>query len=544
MLAETPSLERNLSPEAAAPVNVTSADSLKRDDLQKVEVLLAQLQIKVEAMDANIQDMPTYQAEPGVATEPAPGTALKEDLTTLETMLKDVQTSVLALATRDRAEVENAVTKDDTDAIETLLRNTKAQIEELVLPDPETAVTKDNIDAVEAVVRVSNDAIESLAAKIEETTATKADVAVVEVLAQDLKTALDELKESIPQPDSEQDEAKLTKTDLDVLGIMLTEIKTRVNDMILPDVETLPTNADVEQVRGLIDDFRQSHDKFRENYEKDIAVTAKAFDDRQQDTEHIVGEITAVKEFLEAFKDDMISKVNENDAMAALEEGLKGVQEKLEEEPAMAATVGEILEMVKSDFERAHGTMEDLKTGSEENHATLLEKHGEHREAIIAALTEKIDTSFDGLMSKYDDAQQATEAKSLEQAELLSSTKEISDELKLSIDTLGTAITACTTGFSEVTDKLSEDSKIVFNRVDDTFNKLDETQEGLRAEHQSTREEVARVVDGISGLQGDFTEYHPRVMMSLKELHALVTQHYEHSQKAAETAQDLSLIHI
>lgn len=530
---------RELNETAQAPIfSTASTDALQ----ERMEILFAQLQIKVEAVSAGLQDMPAQSA-----AAPAEGTALKEDLVSMEEMIRDIQAAVVDAAAKEKAEVENAVTKDDTDAIETLLRNTKAQIEEMVLPDPETAVTKEHLDAVEAVVRTANETIEGIGAKIEENGATKADLAVVEVLVQDLKSAFEELKESLPKaPEEGEEEQKLTKTDLDVLGIIVTDIKTKIGELAIPDPENLPSKADVEQLTGLINDFRESHDKVKESYEGDIAVTAKAFDDRRKEAEEMAENIVALKTFLEEVKGEILEKVAEGETgITTLGETLTGVEAKVSENSAVGADVKELLETVKNEFERAHGSLEGIKVDHEQSGSILLEKHAEHKDEIVTAITEKVDTCYDSLMSKYDDAQNAAEEKArmmeekaIEQQEILTNTKDMADELKLSIDTLGTSLTAFIPSFTEATEKMAEDSKTVFNKVDDTLNKLDETQTGLAAEHQMTRDELAKALDGISGLQGDFTEYHPRFMMSLKEILALVGTHYEHSQKLSETTQE------
>ncbi|KAJ9626295.1 hypothetical protein H2203_003927 [Taxawa tesnikishii (nom. ined.)] len=539
ILAETPdAIDREITEEPAAPAEVPVANPLKRADFERVEVLLAQLQIKVEAMDHTVQEMPVPEPAHAAPAQPAEGVALKEDLIGMEEMLKEVQATLAIMAVKEAAEVENAVTKADTDAIETLLQNTKSRIEEIVLPNPATAVTKDNLDAVEAVVRSTNDAIEGLAAKMEESAATKGDVSVVQVLVEDLKAALEEAP---------------TKADLDILGVLCTEIKTKIEEMVLPDPTELPSKADVEQLTGLIHDFRESHDKVKENYENDLAVTAKAFDDRRQEAEQIVEQITGVKTFLEESKEEILAKLAEGDSgIDALGEALKGMEEKLGGDPAAAADLKELVEIVNREFERAHESLEGIKVDHEQSAATMLEKHGEHKDAIVTQVVEKIDACFDGLMSKYDDAQQAAqekaatmEEKAAQQEEILNNTKAMADELRLSIDTLGASLTTFTTTIPETLERVSEDSRIAFGRVDETFSKieethvkLDETQEGLKAEHQTTRDELAKIMEGVSGLQGDFTEYHPRFIVSLQEILALVQTHYEHSQKLAETAQE------
>ncbi|KAI7534685.1 hypothetical protein KC316_g16478, partial [Hortaea werneckii] len=129
--------------EAPMEGDAPSTDAgLKAADLEKMEVLLAQLQIKIEAMDNTIQDMP--KPEPAAAPVQMPeGMAMKEDLTAMESMIKEVQDNIVSLAAREpENSPENNAKKEDTDAIETLLRNTKSQLDEMVLPDPANTVTK------------------------------------------------------------------------------------------------------------------------------------------------------------------------------------------------------------------------------------------------------------------------------------------------------------------------------------------------------------------------------------------------------------------
>jgi hypothetical protein len=535
-----PGESRELSDEE--PARAPASEYLKPADLEKVEVLLAQLQIKIEAMDATIQDMPTSQPP----AEPAEGTAMKEDLAALEAMIKDVQDNIVTLAAREPADTpEGVAKKEDTDAIETLLRNTKAQLEDMALPDPATAVTKEHLDAVEAVVRITNETIDGIAEKMENTTASKADVAVVEVLAQDVKAALEEIKEKMAAPPADEEKPELmTKADLDILGVLCTEIKTKVAEMNLPDPETLPSKSDVEQLQGLITDFRESHDKLKDSYETDIAVTAKAFDDRKQEFEDTVKEIGSVKDVLTEIKEELLAKITDNDSgINTLGETLKGLEEKTGDHEPIITEVKEVMEALNREFERAHGSLEAMKVDHQQSAETSLEKQAEHKNATVTELGEKLDSLFDGLMSKYDDAQHAAEEKAkvmeekaASQAEILEGTKAMADELRLSIDTLGSTLTTFAETFPEKMDALSEESKTVFNKVDDTFNKLDETQSGLVAEHAATREEVAKVMAAIGGVQNDLTEHNPRFLVTLQELQALIGQHYEHSQKASDAA--------
>ncbi|KAK5114522.1 hypothetical protein LTR62_002457 [Meristemomyces frigidus] len=535
--------DREIVEESASPP--TAASGVNKNDLERMEVLLAQLQIKIEAMDATIQEIPASAPAPVELPE---GLAMRADLLAVEAMIKAVQDDLVTLAAqRPEAFVapEGAARKEDTDAIETLLRNTKAQIEEIALPNPATTVTKEQLDAVEAVVRLTNEAVGGLTEKLENSAASKADVAVVEILAQDVKMALEEMKERLPAADT--DEAKpelMTKADLDVLGVLCTEIKTRVNDMALPDPEDLPSKSDVEQLQGLIVDFRDSHDKLKESYETDIAVTAKAFDDRKQEFESTVLEIGSIKDTLAEIKDELLVKIGDGESgINTLGETLKGLEERSGNHEPVIAEVKEVMEALTREFERAHGSLEAIKVDHQQSAETGLEKQAEHKDLLVAELSGKLNTLFDGLMSKYDDAQRAAEdkVKTLEdqaasQAELLEGTRSMADDLKLSIDTLGTALTTFTATFPDQLEKMTEASKTVFNKVEDTYSKLDETQLGLVHEHTLTREEITRAAAAVTGMHSELTEHNPRFLMTLNEVKALIGQHYEHSQKAFDTA--------
>nr|POE74361.1 hypothetical protein CFP56_67712 [Quercus suber] len=534
------SVNRELSGDDAAAAS-GATHGAKRTEVEGMEVLLAQLQIKIEAMEATVHNLPEMQP-----AQPAAGTAMKEDLAELEVLIREVQAGVAVLSVREVSEVgpESAARKEDTDAIETLLRNTKSRLDEMSLPDLSNNVTKEHLDQVEAVIRLTNEAVDGLSDKLDNTTAAKADVAVVEVLAQDVKVALEELRERIPMPSDEDKSHLMTKADLDVLGVLCTEIKSSISEMALPNPEEVSTKADIDQLHTLIMDFRESHDKLKDSYETDIAVTAKAFDDRKKEFEDTVQEIISVKDSLADIKDELISKISDGElGINTLGETLKDLEKRSGNHEPIIAEVNAMVEAFKVDFERTHESLESIKVDQLQTSESALERQADHKNATVSEINEKLQTYFDGLMTKYDDAQLAAEDKvkvmeeqAVQQQELLSNTKAMTDDLKLSIDTLGTALTTFTTTYPEHSEKMAEESKTVFHRVDDTFNKLDETQQSLKHEHNVTREEVNRVMNAIDALHGDISEHNPRFLVTLQEVQALLGQHYSHAQKASEAA--------
>ncbi|QIW96261.1 hypothetical protein AMS68_001779 [Peltaster fructicola] len=523
---------RDIGVDGAEPAAATSA--AKQLGLDKIEILLAQLQIKIEGLAASIHD----GSMGGRSMEPE-NAATRADLEGIEIQLKDLQETVLTIAEREHASTapEGAATKADTDAIETLLRNAKSHLEDTLPQEAGSLATKEHFETLESMTSLTAEVLDSLKEKIDDTVACKADVAVVEVLVQDMKTMLDEMKEK--SSDESTEDSRLTKADFDVLGILCTEIKTKLTEM-----DAVASKADVEQLHGLILEFRKSHEKLRESYESDIAITAKAFDDRKQEFESTIAQIDEVKLAVMEAKDDLLQRLTHEDVgLEIIVDKLKSLEDKAFS-GAMSLEVTEILEVVKAEFERTHSSVEALKVDHEHNATTALEKQGEHKEALVLELGERLDTLFDGLMSKYDDAQLAAaeQAKALEEKSnsheaLFLSTKDMADDLRLSIDTLGTSLTSFTATYPDSMDKLVSDSKIVFNRVDDTYNKLDEAQSGLQHEHTVTRSEVQKVMTTLQALHSDLSEHNPRFMMSLREVQALITQHYEHSQKASEAAE-------
>ncbi|KAH6183919.1 hypothetical protein HBI68_019200 [Parastagonospora nodorum] len=526
-------------------------------DFERMELILSQIQGKMESMDANLHAQQTTPAAEADAAAPV-GSVVKEDLTAIEELLKDVQAAVLLLQDREESPPllpDGIAKKEDTDAIETLLANTKAKIEEIVLPDPETMVTKENLDDVELVVRTTSEALEVLAKKIEDEGATKADVTVVQVIADDIKTALDEMRAA--KPDDEAD-PKATKADVDAVTLLVDDVKAKLDEMKLPDPETLPLKFDIEQLTGLIHDFRDSHDKMKDTYEEDIIKTAQNFEHRKMEADAIQEHITEVKTALDDMKLEITAHLVEGSPLETLKESFRTMEETLGSSN-VTSDVKELMETVAREFERAHGSIESLQNDQAEKSALQLEKHDELKDTIVTGFTEKLDDKFNVLMAKYDDAQlladeqaRVMKEKAEEQEKILESTKTMADELRLTIDTLGATIAGMNDRFEGATTKWSDDSTNVSMKIDETLIKFEEQKSKIeealgkfeeqkledKTEHSHTRDEIKNVETVFTSLQDNVTEYHPKFMVALHEIEALVKAHYDHAQKSKEEADE------
>ena len=540
-----------------------ATNGLKASDLEKLEVMLAQLKIKVEAMDANMQDYSATRSTAGTGDnatrEDLDLLARKEDLAematksdiadlttkvdlaTTEELIRELQATVHNVAPRELGDTETLAKREDTDAIETLLRNTKAHLEEISLADPEKAVTKDHLEAVEAVVKSTNEAVEGLAAKIEGRPVSREDMDVVEVLLQDVKTAVDEVKDRMP---GETEDERITKSDTDAIGVLCTTIVNKITELEVPDEGKLMSKEDFEQLNELLDEFRKSHDKFKSRYETDVAVTAKAFDDRRQEAEEVVERLRDVKSLLKDCKNELKMKAEEGgEGLTGIGVKLITIEEAVEANASVGADVKELMETINREFERAHGTIEGMRVDHEERSATSLDKHEEHKDAIIAGLADKIDSIFDDLVSKFDEAQKAAEERTIsmderstQQSEMATENRAIAEDLRLNIETLGTTVKELQTTIPETVDRLSDDSKTVYSKVDESIAKIEDTHLDAKLEHQQTREEVAKALVAIDAVQGQVTDFNPQFMESLQEVKGLLQQHYDHSQQMHEQA--------
>ncbi|KAL2681507.1 hypothetical protein IWX47DRAFT_790178 [Phyllosticta citricarpa] len=530
------------------------AAGLARDDLKDLEVMMTQLKIKVEAMDDNMQNFPAPSAVPE-------GVALKDDLDSISEILKDLQAAVVVLSEdkkRDIDIIDGVAKKEDTDAIETLVQNTKAKLDDF--GDPESLAKKEHLDIIEAGVIDVSDALGKLSDKISgEEVASKGDVALVEVLVGEIKSGVEELKAALPSDDEKAQDAK--KEHIDAVSVAISELSAKV--ATLPDSESVPTKVEHEQLVGLINDLREGYDKLKDAYENDINVTAKAFDDRKTESDTIIAKVGEVREFLEAVKEEIQTKLAEGgEGVDGVKDTLKTLEEDIGAKYNVTADVKELMETLNREFERAHGSIEELKTDSGSKATASLEKHDEVKDSIINGLTEKLEAKFAELMNKNDDMlviaesqAQKLDEKTAQQEELMTSARGMTEDLKVTIDTLGTTVTAMDSTLKETTEKFNSESAVVSQGLTDMVAKIDEGQEDNRGEHEATREEIshsheenikehestrdeiAKALTALTAMQDDLTENHPKFLVTLQEVLALAHQHKEAQDEAKAAAE-------
>ena len=488
------------------------APPMHRNDIGNLEMMITQLRIKVEALD----NMP-----PPVHSATTGEMIAKEHMDSLSAMVKDVQESVAEIVQRERDHNDSVAMKEDIEAVETLLRNTKAKVDDLGSSESEGLARVAHMDSLESILNETRDAVIDLSTS----GASRKDTGVLEALLKEVRAGLEELRDKgFGQDEGE----RVTKTDIEALETLCMDTKTQIDELNIPEPDTLATKDEMVALAELIRTFN-------EQVLEDQEMKAQAFEARKTEHGGIADKVEDVKLILEDVREELKAKIDEghqnvHDVAATLEVMAENITA-----ADVAATVRELQDSLKTEFETAKRSNDNLKEYHEQNHSIILGKHVEHRNAIISDLNARLDTRFDEIMTKYDDAQLAAQdkerdlgAKGIEHAEALNATKTVAEDLRLLVDTLGATVT-------ESCDRMSEDSKTVFNRVEDVSLKLDELLaiDG-KSEHQATRAEISNILVGVEGVQAHATEYQPRILEAVKDVLSIVGQHYEQAKTSSE----------
>ena len=488
-------------------------EGLRRNDIGNLEMMITQLRIKVEALD----NMPPTPA----AHQNSEGAISKEHIEELEAMMRDVQASVADIVQPERVHSENSATKDDVEAIETLLRNTKAKIDEMGSSDTDGLAKVSHFESLESILNETRDAVHDYGSD----GVSKKDIGVLEALLKEVRAGLEDMRERNPSEDAGD---RVSKNDIEALGTLCMDTKTQVAELVLPDVESLPTKADIDELSGLIQGFTQQADEKHE-------LTAQAFEARKIEHGGIADKIEDVKLIFEDVREELKARITDSHhSVQDLARALESLGETIMAADS-TATVNELLATVKHEFGSVQNASASGKEQTEQNHTILLDKHIEAKSAIINDLSTKIDERFDEIMTKYDDAQLAAQekeraigGKDAQQTETLNATKTAAEDLRLLVDALGSTVT-------ESGERMGEDSKTVFNRVEEVNLKLDDLlAEDGKSEHQATRAEISKTLTGVEAVQAHASEYHPKILEAVRDVLGIVGQHYEQTRVSAE----------
>lgn len=484
------------------------------NDIESLKVLITQLQIKVEAMESN----PRF-------TEPPENALTKAHLDDLLAAVKEVQGSVVAAGARGMPVDETLAKKEDTDAIETLVRNTKAKIDELVFPGPDDMVKPEQIEALEALLKETMETISQLSTRMETEGATKTEIGTLETLMKDIWVAVDELKSK--EKSAEEDPERVVKADLQTVEAMIFEVKTQLEELKLPDTETLPTKTEIKQLSDLVSEFK-------EKMEAEAELTAQAFEARKVEHGGLAEKIEDARSAVGELREELLSKLDgSNEGLSELKHLLDGLSASAE----TFSTVEDIKELgnlIRREFERARSDHEATKLETEERDAAVIVKQEETRAAIVSELGTKIDEKLSEVMAKYEEARTALESKftDMEEREManfeaVTNAKSVADDIKLIIGAMGNSV-------NEACERMSDDARTLFQKVDESYTKMEEMHNEMKSHQKHAQAEIEKTSATTQRVETELREVHPQILNSIKNILMIVSQHYEHSQRAAQ----------
>lgn len=483
-------------------------------EIEGLKVLVTRLQIKIDTLD-EVHPAPA-------ATAFAENAPTRDDLAEITATLKEMHDNVTdGFAAHKNLTSENAATKEDTEAIETLLFNAKDKIDKL----SESTADREDVSSIKVLLEEIKVVVEGSAADV----LTKEDFIVFELLLKEVSAGVEELQVKVAEAVDDGDEKakRVTKDDIRAIETLCLDTKTQIGELVLPDIDTLPVKTDISTIRDTIKSFQ-------EQLEAENELTAQAFEARKVEHGGLANKIDDVQALLGDLRDELKSKLDGS------EEGLVELGRVLAEHHdnmgtyATAKSVKELADLVTKGFDGHLEKHDATKLEVEQRDAALSVKHDETRTAIAKEIADNIDDRFNELMTKFDDAQLAADAKirSVEEGkgehlEAMMGTKTVAEELRHVIDSLGTTIT-------DTCERMSDDARTVFARVDDIPGKLDELEEKSGSQHSLTREDVGKAIVGLERIESSLGEHQPAIFDVVKEVLAIVGQHYEHSQKSAE----------
>ncbi|KAG5769413.1 hypothetical protein H9Q72_003348 [Fusarium xylarioides] len=518
-----------------------ASEKIKSDDIKNLEVLIAGLAIKIDSVKSENE---------GVQ---------KDDLSRMEDLLRTVQDSVDEIASREtftrsasvkkkkkkeHGEEETAraivgdgdepASKEDMQAIETILRNTKGQLDDLI--DGEQAVRKDHIDNVEALLLETRETMGSLTTQLE-TVSRKEEVTALETLLGQVSTRLDEIKEHATKESENPD--KVTKADVEAVEALALEVKTALESFTSTDLALLARKEDITSLEALLvkkEDLAGLESivkDFQEKLDTTVDAQTKAIAVRDEESTSVGERVTEVKTFLEELQGIINVKLEEGaTGVESISKLLETVGEKINKNENVHQDLKDMLDTIKTEFEDSKAVVSGVKVESNE-------KLQEATETLSTKIDEKIGeliAKYETLQTTLDDRSKVSEARDEAMEAAVVSSKSVTDELKLLIDTLGSTVT-------DSLDKMEEASKTVFTKVEELVARSEETHTEDKAEHQQTRDQITEALTAVESLKGEVSESHPKILESVKDLLLLVGEHYEHSKSSTTEIQDKIVEH-
>jgi DNA repair exonuclease SbcCD ATPase subunit len=477
---------------------VVPAEMLKHDDIKNLEVLITQLRIKVESMGT----VPEFMS--------------KDDATRMEEALRQVQETVEGINIKGSTSNSDGASREDVQAIETILRNTKARLDDLI--DGEQAVRKDQIDAIGTIILETQEAIGIITSQVEGI-ARRDDLTILESLISQVSAGFEEMKERAMR--ELEDPTRVTKTDVDAIETICLEVKSIADQIIKNELPGLSSKEDLKSLEVTLNDMK---DAMTTNAE----ANSKALDDRQAEIVGVSERITEVKTFLQEFQEMLQSKLDDGaTGVEAVGKVLEGMGETISQNATISQDLKDMFDSIKSEFEESKAGVVGAKLDADEK----LQQATDILSAKVDERVSELILRYDELQVSLDERAKACEVRDAEIEAAVLGTRVVSEDLKSLVDTLGSAVT-------DSMEKVEEASKTVFDRVEELISRTNGSLSENKIHHQQTLDQVKHTINGIEAVQGQISDFHPKILEAIKDVLLIVGQHYDYSKTSATDIQE------
>ncbi|KAJ2907147.1 hypothetical protein MKZ38_007662 [Zalerion maritima] len=512
-------------------------EAIQKDDLARLENIIRSVQESVAevasaAAKSAAEAAASCAAEAAVRSRAAArggdedinldGAATREDIIAIETILRNTKARI-----DDLIDGDQGVRKDHIDTLECLLLETRENmgtlkkgdlepLEALVFATKEgmSTVKKDDLDSLEAIILETKEQLASVTGQINDLSR-REDVSMLEAVVGQVHAAFEEMKER--EETQLADPERVTKTMVGDLEVQCLDIKSVLDSMAKTDLATLSTKEDIKPLEDMVKDLGEKMAGHAEAH-------AKSFEERQAEIVGVSESITEVKQLLGEFQTMVKEKI---EAGATGVDGLGKVIDELSTTINDNGTVGadlrEMFDAMKAEFEDSRSSFIGAKLETDE-------KFQETVETLKTCIDEKVND----ILVKYEEFQIQMDERTKAGAERdgqveasISSSKAVADELKDLVDALGTTV-------ADSLEKVEEASKTVFVRVEDLVKKSDDLHEENKTEHGQTREEIQEAVKVVEALQGAVGEFQPQLLQTVKDVLLLVGDHFDHSKSSVD----------
>ncbi|KHJ34237.1 putative chromosome segregation atpase family protein [Erysiphe necator] len=432
----------------------------------------------------------------------------KEDLEALENLINDTK------AKFDDIDSTQFLNKKDLEVIENLVRNTKAKFDDI---DFKQFLNKDDLNPLELLIGGTQDDLSNLAAHLEDVSK-KEDVGVIEIITRDILTNVQNLKDLTVK---NFENPAVTKLDIFAVESVCSEIKCKLDKMPNTEISSLVSKEDymnlesqVQEIKDQIIRYAKSNSKFSE--------------DRHIHIISINETLRAIQNFLEEFEDTFKKKMGDSfKSTEALERLLKDCSETITRNANVSEDVRLLTDTVKDEFEKSTAAVVGSKLELDEKFQQNCEK-----------IEEIFEKKFDNLLSKCNDtrlfmegATNLSEEKMNQIEATLHETLTTTEDVKLLADNLTTSLT-------ESRIILDKGTHLITDRVDETYARLKEVHTDTKAEHQQTRDNINKILCMIEGIDSTLKENSPKTAESLRDLCIITSKQHEDSKMSLSTLEE------